>query len=63
MNESAKAIVAVTLPAAAFLACDENPVEQNGAPQLTLSPDSVVVGVYESSPLVATVRDAGGAIQ
>ena len=35
----------------------------NGAPQLTLSPDSVVVGVFESSPLIATVRDASGAIQ
>lgn len=60
--KSAKAIVAVTL-AAAVLACDENPVEQNGDPRLTLSPDSVVVGVYESSPLTATVRDASGAIQ
>jgi hypothetical protein len=61
--ESAKPIVAVTLAAAAILACDENPVEQNGASQLTLSPDSVVVGVYESSPLTATVRDASGAIR
>ena len=61
--KSVKAIVAVTLSAAAFLACDKNPVEQSSDPQLTLSPDSVVVGVYQSSPLVATVRDAGGAIQ
>lgn len=61
--KSAKAIVAVTLAAATFAACDRNPVERNGDPQLTLSPDSVVVGVYESSPLTATVRDAGGAIQ
>ena len=60
---SAKSIAAVTLAAAAVLACDKNPVEQNGDPRLTLSPDSVVVGVYESSPLSATVRDAGGAIQ
>ncbi|HEX8212482.1 MAG TPA: acetylxylan esterase [Longimicrobium sp.] len=59
----AKAIVAVTLAAAAFLACGDNPVEQAGDPQLTLSPDSVVVGVYESSALNATVRNAGGAIQ
>jgi uncharacterized protein len=58
-----RAIVAVTLAAAAFLACGENPVERSGDPQLTLSPDSVVVGVFESSPLIATVRDAGGAIQ
>jgi hypothetical protein len=60
---TAKAIVAVTLAAAAFLACDKSPVEQDGDPQLTLFPDSVVVGVYESSPLIATVRDASGAIQ
>jgi hypothetical protein len=61
--KSVKAIVAVTLLAAALLACDKNPVEQNGAPQLTLSPGSVVMGVFESSPLIATVRDASGAIQ
>jgi len=60
--ESAKTIVAATLAAAAVLACDKSPVERNGDPQLTLSPDSVVVGVYESSPLTATVRDASGAI-
>jgi dienelactone hydrolase len=60
---SAKAVVAVTLAAAAFTACDESPVEQHGGAQLTLSADSVVVGVAESSPLVATVRDAGGTIQ
>lgn len=60
---SVKTIVAVTLAAAAALACDRNPVERNGDPQLTLSPDSVVVGVYQSSPLTATVRDANGAIQ
>jgi dienelactone hydrolase len=60
---SAKPIVAATLGAAAVLACDKNPVEQNGDSQLALSPDSVVVGVFESSPLIATVRDAGGAIQ
>lgn len=58
-----KAIVAGTLAAAAFAACDKNPVEQHGDPQLTLSPDSVVVGVFDSSPLIATVRDAGGAMQ
>jgi uncharacterized protein len=58
-----KAIVAVTLSAATFLACDKDPVEPYGDRQLTLAPDSVVVGVYESSPLTATVRDASGAIQ
>ena len=61
--KSIKAIVAATLAAATFAACDRNPVEQSGDPHLTLSPDSVVVGVYQSSPLTATVRDAGGAIQ
>jgi len=62
--KSIKAIFNVTLAAAAFLACDGNPVERNSDPQLTLSPDSVVVGVYESSPpLTVTVRNASGAIQ
>ena len=61
--KSAKPIVAVTLAAAAVLACDGNPVERNGDSRLTLSPDSVVVGVYQSSPLTATVRDASGEIQ
>jgi dienelactone hydrolase len=59
----AKAIVAATLASAAFLACDRNPVEGNGDPQLTLSADSVVVGVFESSPLTATLRNTSGAIQ
>jgi dienelactone hydrolase len=59
----AKAIAAVALSAAAFLACDENPAEPNGDPRLTLSQDSVVVGVFESSPLIATVRNASGTIQ
>src|SRR5688572_13730902 len=61
--KSARAVVALTLAAVACLACDTNPVEQNGDPRLTLSPDSVVVGVAESSPLIATVRNASGAIQ
>src|SRR5688572_7852825 len=60
--KSADAIVAATL-AAVFLGCDKNPVEQNGDLRLTLSPDSVVVGVAQSSPLIATVRNASGAIQ
>jgi dienelactone hydrolase len=58
----AKAIAAVALAAAALLACDGNPVEQDGDARLTLSADSVVVGVYESSPLTATVRNASGAV-
>jgi dienelactone hydrolase len=60
---SVKTIAAVTLAAAACLACGKDPLGQDDAPRLTLSPDSVVVGVYESSPLIATVRDAGGAVQ
>jgi dienelactone hydrolase len=54
---------AATLAAAACLACEGDPVGQDGDPRLTLSPDSVVVGVAESAPLVATVRDVSGAIQ
>jgi uncharacterized protein len=57
------ASMAGLLAAVSFAACDKGPVDQNGDPQLTLSPDSVVVGVYESYPLVATVRDADGMIQ
>jgi dienelactone hydrolase len=67
---SVKAIVAATSVAAAVLACGGNPVERSPDPverspeaQLTLSPDSVVVGVYQSSLLAATVRDARGATQ
>jgi len=63
---SARRIGAAALAAALFLACDDgpvDPVEPGGDPSLTVSPDSVVVGIYESSPLIATVRDAGGAIQ
>jgi dienelactone hydrolase len=61
--KSGTAAVAVALAAAAFVGCDENPVAQNRDAQLSLTLDSVVVGVYESSPLIATVRDASGAIQ
>jgi dienelactone hydrolase len=61
--KSAKAIVAATLTAAAVLACDKDPVGQSSDPQITLSPDSVVVGLYQTSGLNAIVRDAGGAIQ
>jgi dienelactone hydrolase len=59
--KSAKALVPMTL--AAFVACGDNPVEGDGDPRLTLSADSVVVGVYESSALSATVRNASGTIQ
>jgi predicted esterase len=63
MMKSAKAIVALTLAAAAFLACDKSPVEQTGDPPLTISPDSVVVGVGDGSLLSATIRDASGPVQ
>ena len=43
----AEAIVAVSSAAATFAACDGNPVEQSSDAQLTLSPDSVVVGMYQ----------------
>ncbi|HEY0036548.1 MAG TPA: alpha/beta fold hydrolase [Longimicrobium sp.] len=59
----AKAIAAVALSAAALLACDEGPVEPNRDPRLTLSVDSVAVGLFQSAPLTATLRDASGAIQ
>lgn len=63
---SVKAIVAATLASAAFLGCGRDPVhpvEQNSDLQLTASPDTVVVGVAETSPLSVTVRNASGAIQ
>jgi uncharacterized protein len=60
----ARALMTGSLAAASFVACGENPVERSGDPQLTLSADSVVVGVAESSsPLAVTVRDASGAVQ
>ena len=69
--KSVKAIVAVTLAAAAFLACGKDPVEPkvepgvdpNGGPQITLSPDSVVVAVGDGSLLTATIRNATGPAQ
>jgi dienelactone hydrolase len=59
----ATASMAGSLVAASFVACDKGPVDQNADPRLTLSPDSLVVGIYESAPLAATVRDADGAMQ
>ena len=68
--KSVKAIVAVTLAAAAFLACvkdpvepNGDPVEQNGAPQLTISPDSVVVSIGDGALLTATIANASGPVQ
>ena len=61
--KSAKAIVSATLAAAAFLACDAGPVEQSGDAQLTLSTDSVVVDLFASSQLTATVLNASGPAQ
>jgi CubicO group peptidase (beta-lactamase class C family) len=52
------------LLAASFAACDKDPVgEQKSALLLTLSADSVVVRVSNTSPLIATVRNAGGTVQ
>jgi hypothetical protein len=61
--KSLKAIGNVILAAAAFLACDGNPVEHDNDAHLTLSPDTVVVGINQSSPLIVMVRAASGAIQ
>jgi CubicO group peptidase (beta-lactamase class C family) len=59
--QSVKAITAVTLAAAAFLACDKGPVEQNDVSQLTISADSVVVAAFTSAaPLTVTIRDGHG---
>ena len=52
------------LVAGSFLACDKDPVgEQDNASQLTLSPDSVVVRLSQSSTLNVAVRNASGVIQ
>jgi dienelactone hydrolase len=61
--KSAKAIIAVALSAATLAACDGGPVQPSGDPQLTLSADSVVVDLFKSSPLAATLRGASGTIQ
>ena len=53
---TAKAIVAMTLAAAAGLACAAGPVEQNGEPQVTLSPDSCS-GARPDFGGVATAED------
>ena len=59
-----KAWLTGLLVAASFGACDKDPVgEQGGSSQLTISPDSVVVRLSQSSPLTVTVRNAGGDIQ
>ena len=73
--KSATATVAVTLAAATLLACGDSPVAThvepkpepsvgpNGGPPLTLSADSVAVGVGDGSLLTATIRDAAGPVQ
>ncbi len=55
--KSTKAIVAAMSAAAAFLACDNNPVERTADPQLTLSADSVTVDVGASASVSATVSN------
>jgi CubicO group peptidase (beta-lactamase class C family) len=60
----AKALLTGWLLAVSFVACDKDPVgEQDNGSQLTLSPDSVVVRLSQSSTLNVTVRNAGGVIQ
>src|SRR5688500_7119135 len=60
----ARTLLTGWLLAASFVACDKDPVgEQNSDLQLTLSADSVVVRVTETTPLTVTVRNASGATQ
>src|SRR5688500_12560925 len=58
-------ITAVLLAGFALFACGDTPVEQIPAsPEISLSPDSVVLNVYTAAPpLAVTVRDGNGAIQ
>jgi N-acyl-D-amino-acid deacylase len=59
-----KALTTGLVLAASFVACDKDPVsEQDNASQLTLSPDSVVVRLSQSSTLNVAVRNASGALQ
>ena len=53
------------LLAALLVACDKDPVGEqvNNPSQLTISADSVVVRVTESTPLTVTVRNSTGTIQ
>jgi dienelactone hydrolase len=59
----AKALLSGLLVAASFVACGDTPVEQTPAPQVKLSPDSVVVGVYDSSPVTAAIFNTIGSAQ
>ena len=68
--KSTQAGVLVALATAAFLGCAEgpveqpgDPVEQNDAPKLTLSADSVVIAAGDGSLLFATIRNATGPVQ
>jgi len=54
--------LAAASAASALLACDGTPVEPTTETRLALSQDSVVVGLYQWSPLTAAVRDAHGVI-
>jgi uncharacterized protein len=58
-----RALVSVSLAAAALLACGSDPVGQTGDPQLTLSRDSVVLDVGASASVTATVRNTSEAAQ
>ncbi len=60
----AKTLTTGLVLAASFAACDKDPVaQQNNDSHLTLSPDSVVVRVTQSSPLTVTVLNASGMVQ
>ena len=62
--QRAEAMMSALLWALLFVACDSSPVEQNSDAQLTLSPDTVIVGVFDSSPpLNVTVRGSNGEMQ
>jgi dienelactone hydrolase len=59
-----KALMAGLLVAASSVACDKSPVEQSSDPQLTISTDTVVVGVYTYTlPIPVTVSNGSGTVQ
>jgi dienelactone hydrolase len=55
--------LAVSLAAAAFLACDNDPVDQDADPQLTLSRDSIALDVGISVSVIATVLNTSESAQ
>jgi predicted ThiF/HesA family dinucleotide-utilizing enzyme len=59
----AKASMTGLLVAAAFVACSDSPVEQTPTPYITLSADSVTVGVFDSSTITAAIFNIVGQTQ